>query len=192
MDNFLTIDYLIHGTTLQQAAYRLLKGNCILETLAPYTPVLAGTIPINIAIEGSDLDILCQYTSAEEFTASLIQAFSHYKGFTIRTAVINGTESVISNFFIHDFELEIFGQATPVINQYGYRHMVVEHQILLEKGEDFRQQIISLKQQGYKTETAFAKLLGLQGNPYKALYNIFRVPNPENLNVTTGNITKGS
>ena len=173
MDRFLTIDYLLHGTTLQQAAYHLLKGNCILEALAPYTPVLVGTIPLNIAIEGSDLDILYQYTNAESFIERVTVAFSNYKGFDIRTAIINGTESVICNCFIENFELEIFGQAIPVTAQYGYRHMVIEYQILLEKGEAFRQQIITLKQQGYKTEPAFAMLLNLEGNPYEALLRYF-------------------
>jgi len=173
LDKFLTIDYLLHGTTLQQAAYHLLKGNCILETLAPYSPVLAGTIPLNTVIEGSDLDILCQYTTAESFIESVTVAFSHYKGFNIRMAIINGTDSVICNCFINDFEIEIFGQAVPVTAQYGYRHMVIEYQILLEKGEAFRQQIIALKQQGYKTEPAFAMLLNLAGNPYEALLRYF-------------------
>ncbi|MNK30599.1 hypothetical protein D3C87_490190 [compost metagenome] len=44
--------------------------------------------------------------------------------------------------------------------------MLIEHQILQEKGEDFRLKIIALKRNGYKTEPAFAKLLNLQGNPY--------------------------
>lgn len=47
--------------------------------------------------------------------------------------------------------------------------MIIEHKILIEKGEDFRLQVIQLKEQGYKTEPAFAHLLDLSGDPYDEL-----------------------
>lgn len=49
--------------------------------------------------------------------------------------------------------------------------MLIEHQILLKRGDDFKQQIIGLKLKGLKTEPAFAKLLGFKGDPYLALLN---------------------
>jgi hypothetical protein len=50
--------------------------------------------------------------------------------------------------------------------------MLIEHSLLTEKGEHFRQEIIKLKRQGLKTEPAFAKLLGLDGDPYKAILKL--------------------
>lgn len=47
--------------------------------------------------------------------------------------------------------------------------MVIEHEILKSRDEEFRLEIIKLKQNGYKTEPAFAHLLGLKGDPYIAL-----------------------
>ena len=47
--------------------------------------------------------------------------------------------------------------------------MIIEHKILQENDEKFRRDIIKLKERGLKTEPAFAKLLGLEGNPYQAL-----------------------
>ncbi len=47
--------------------------------------------------------------------------------------------------------------------------MIIEHKILSSKGDEFRAEIIRLKQDGLKTEPAFAKMLGLQGNPYEEL-----------------------
>lgn len=77
-----------------------------------------------------------------------------------------------ANFFINDFEFEIFGQNIPTELQNAYRHMLVEHKILQEAGGDFRTQIIELKRQGYKTEPAFAKLLALQGDAYEELLKL--------------------
>ncbi|RYD74479.1 MAG: DUF4269 domain-containing protein, partial [Sphingobacteriales bacterium] len=80
--------------------------------------------------------------------------------------------SLKANFFINNFEFEIFGQNIHTEDQNAYRHMLVEHKILQEKGEDFRKQIIELKNQGYKTEVAFAKLLALKGDAYEELLKL--------------------
>jgi hypothetical protein len=53
--------------------------------------------------------------------------------------------------------------------------MLVEHRILKEKGEVFRQQIIELKKQGYKTEPAFGKLLEIEGDAYEYLLRLYNL-----------------
>jgi len=95
--------------------------------------------------------------------------FQNESNFAIREDLINDHESVIANFFVDDFEIEIFGQNTPTELQNGYRHMVIEDQILRSKGENFRLEIIKLKEKGIKTEPAFGLLLGLTGNVYEEL-----------------------
>ncbi|MEH3111904.1 DUF4269 domain-containing protein [Pedobacter terrae] len=170
MINFLNISYLQSGNEKQKKAYQVLTDNKILEKLAPYQPILVGTIPINIDIENSDLDIICDVQDKVTFTEILTNYFQSEKGFKITK---NSTfKSIKANFFIDDFEFEIFGQAIPTIKQNAYRHMLIEYQLLLEKGEIFRQEIIALKKQGYKTEPAFAKLLEIEGNAYEELLKV--------------------
>ena len=169
MTDFLDIGYLKKGSAVQQLAYSDITGNNVLNILQLYTPVLAGTIPVDIAIPTSDLDILCCFTSAEVFYNYLEQNFGTEQNFKISISCINDEQSVIANFNTDNFNYEVFGQAVPVTSQNGYRHMIAEYKILLKKGESFRNEIIALKQSGYKTEPAFAKLLGLSGNPYKEL-----------------------
>jgi hypothetical protein len=70
---------------------------------------------------------------------------------------------------VGDFEIELFGQQVPTTKQMAYRHLIVEHNLLLQHGEIFRQLIIELKKQGCKTEPAFAIALGLKGDPYMEL-----------------------
>ncbi|WP_295767709.1 DUF4269 domain-containing protein [uncultured Mucilaginibacter sp.] len=170
--NFDNIDYLANGTSRQQSAYRTLISLNILSILQPFEAVLAGTIPLNIDIQGSDLDILCHYTDKDFFMNTLLKEFSFLDRFKIYETSIAGTDAVVANFFADDWEVEVFGQSIPVKQQFGYRHMIIEHQLLEYKGESFRQQIIQLKQQGYKTEPAFAKVLNLEGNPYIALLDV--------------------
>lgn len=169
MDWFDTIAYLETGSSVQQQAYRLLTSYRVMDMLQQYNPILAGTIPINIDIEGSDLDILCCCDDTESFVTEIVSAFSRYPDFTINRKNIDDNPTVIANFLLENFEVEIFGQPVPVKKQNGYRHMIAEYSILLRKGEDFRQEIIRIKQSGLKTEPAFAKLLSLEGDPYKTL-----------------------
>ena len=170
MINFLDISYLQFGNEKQVKAYQVLMDNKILEKLAFYHPILVGTIPINIDIESSDLDIICEVYDNDEFINRLMATFGPEKDFSVTESIkFNATKAT---FKIEDFEIEIFGQNRPTMQQNAYRHMLIEYRLLLEKGEVFRQEIISLKKQGYKTEPAFAKLLGIEGNAYEALLKL--------------------
>ncbi|WP_225876501.1 DUF4269 domain-containing protein [Pedobacter psychrodurus] len=148
----------------------MLIDNGILEKLSPYYPILVGTIPINVDIENSDLDIICEVLHKDEFIGQLNKLFEHEKDFAIsESPKFNATKAT---FLMGGFEIEIFGQNIPTIQQNAYRHMLIEYKLLLEKGEKFRQEIIDLKNQGYKTEPAFARLLGIEGDAYEALLKL--------------------
>ncbi|RZJ51813.1 MAG: DUF4269 domain-containing protein [Flavobacterium sp.] len=169
MIDFGNIEYLKTGNQKQIRAFEVLTKNNILSNIAEFDPFLAGTIPINIDIENSDLDIICYWKNKNHFEEKLKTVFGKENGFTIRKTKIDEQESIIANFKIDDFEIEIFGQNIPVKNQNAYKHMIIEYNILQLKGEKFRQEIIKLKQNGYKTEPAFGILLGLKDDPYQEL-----------------------
>jgi hypothetical protein len=165
------ISYLKSGTPRQRKAYKVLHQNRILEKLYPFRPVLAGTIPVNIDIATSDLDILCHLENKEDYIKRITDLFQHQENFSIRERNDNW-ETVVTNFFADDFEIEIFAQNIPCHQQVAYRHLLIEHNLLNQYGEAFRLQVIDLKKQGYKTEPAFAKLLKLEGDPYMALLQL--------------------
>ena len=50
--------------------------------------------------------------------------------------------------------------------------MLAEYKILNNKGLEFKNEIKELKAKGIKTEPAFAKLLGLKGDPYLELLKV--------------------
>ena len=171
MIDFLNINYLQVGNERQKSAYTSLSKHQIFEKLKDFDPILTGTIPINIDIPSSDLDIICFYRNKADFIDRVIENFGKEKDFQLRNTIINNNETVIANFWIDEFEIELFGQNIPTIEQNAFRHMIIEHQILTKMGEDFRLKIIELKKDGYKTEPAFARLLNLEGNPYISLMN---------------------
>ncbi len=169
MTDFKNISYLKTGNQKQKSAFELLTKNKILENLTDFDPILVGTIPINIDIENSDLDIICYFENKLDFIERIKQLFEKESHFVIREIVINNEESVVANFIIEGFEVEIFGQNIPTELQNGYKHMIIEDKILHSRDENFRLEVIKLKKSGIKTEPAFGLLLGLKGNVYEEL-----------------------
>ncbi|MBT1703195.1 DUF4269 domain-containing protein [Fulvivirgaceae bacterium PWU20] len=173
LPDFTNINYLQHGNALQQAAFYVLKQSKILYHLEPFKPVLCGTLPINIFIEGSsDLDIICEVQDFDNLNEVLEANFKTFPGFSITIKPVHSTPSLICGFHVDNFLIEVFAQPIPVNQQAAYKHMLIEHYLLNTHGEQFREKIVELKKQGYKTEPAFAKLLNLKGEPYSALLEL--------------------
>ncbi|QNF35384.1 DUF4269 domain-containing protein [Adhaeribacter swui] len=169
--DFTDITYLQHGSPAQQQAYRILTNYQLLDILAGFTPVLVGTFPLDIQVPGSDLDVICYCPNIELFKSVIQHNFAECANFTLREKDIKDELTVIANFTIEDLPVEIFGQNKPVAEQLAFRHMQIEYQILLEKGNSFKQHVRRLKAQGFKTEPAFCQLLDLPGDPYQTLLN---------------------
>ncbi len=169
MEKFLTINYLKTGNPRQQLAYKELVDLEIMEKLNEFSPLLAGTIPIEIDTKKSDLDIVCTCSNHEIFSETLKNNFSNQKNFNIKIKKVKGIQTIIATFNGKHYSIEIFGQQKPSKEQDAFRHMLIEAQILKEKDSIFTKKIIHLKKSGIKTEPAFAKLLGLEGNPYDEL-----------------------
>jgi len=172
MERFKNIDYLKSGNSIQQLAYKQIATSGLMEKLANYHPLLSGTIPLGISIEGSDLDINCSWRDKNAFIDFAIRTFGREAGFSVSEKIIDGLQTVLVRFFLESFPVEVFAQKLSSEKQNGYRHLLIEHRILEEKGEAFKQQIIALKKAGWKTEPAFAKLLNLQGNAYQQLLKL--------------------
>ncbi|MGL6128927.1 DUF4269 domain-containing protein [Chryseobacterium artocarpi] len=175
MIDFTRIDYLKTGNERQKRAYEVLTKYKVLEKLKPYSPILAGTIPIEIDVEGSDLDIICEVDLRfeEDFLGdiALFRLIPEDIEVQVENIVVNGENSITLNFVLEDFPIEIFGQNKPTTQQNAYLHMIAEHKILQEKGEEFKNKIIELKKQGIKTEPAFGMLMNLE-NPYEDLLKL--------------------
>lgn len=164
--DFRDISYLKKGNKKQKESYNILTKINIFNILIDHMPILVGTIPLDIDIENSDLDIVCQVFDFEKFKGILFENFSSYEGFKIKHKHEN---IVICNFLVDNMEIEIYASNIKSDKTNGYRHMIIEYKLLNLYGEKFKKEIIKLKKEGLKTEPAFAKLLKLEGNPYEEL-----------------------
>src|SRR5262245_13391819 len=163
------LSYLLRGTQRQQDAYRVLQILNLFRTLQDYAPILVGTIPLDIDIEQSDLDIICEAHDLVCFRHDVTKAFAQQAHFRVHETRKDNLPAVVASFTAAEFSIEIFGQPRPVTDQNGYRHMAVEARLLAFGGEEARTRIRELKRAGLKTEPAFARYFRLAGDPYQVL-----------------------
>jgi hypothetical protein len=170
LPDFEDITYLKSGSSIQQHAYTIITQSKILYHLKPFRPILTGTLPLDIFIAGkSDLDIICQAETLESVEKILLKEYSRQELFNTEVKLFEGVETLLCRFRIENFPVEIFCQSRKVEEQSAYRHMMIEYKLLESRGPSFKTQIIEWKQKGLKTEPAFARELGLKGDPYQAL-----------------------
>ncbi|WP_426058370.1 DUF4269 domain-containing protein [Hymenobacter sp. B1770] len=171
MNDWKDLQYLKKGNLCQQHAYVLLEELALWPTLYGFDPVLAGTIPLAIDVPTSDIDIICEVTLPRQaFFEQLLQDhYGNLSGFQLGPTSSRGHEAIVGSFHYAGVVIEVFGQALPTTQQYAYRHLVVEQAILQAGSEAWRRTVQHLKQQGLKTEPAFAFLLDLPGDPYESL-----------------------
>jgi Domain of unknown function (DUF4269) len=168
MNDWRDINYLLQGNKKQQAAYHALLDVGVLNHLLDFDPILVGTIPIDIDIASSDLDIILYAKNYHQVAKIVHKHYRQYSDFLDHYR----QDSYIASFFAQGFEFELFAQNKPVIEQNAYRHMLVEHRILHIAGDTTRQAIRDLKKDGLKTEPAFAQYFNLEGDPYQALLTL--------------------
>lgn len=169
-DRFLDPAYLCRGNERQRAAHGVLAELRIFETLAAYGPMLSGTIPLDIDVAGSDLDVICEVHDFYGFAAALRTAYGHEPDFKLSNFKAGRDGPYRTASFGHGgFTIEVFGQAMAVTRQGAYRHMVIQARLLDLGGDALRREIVALRRDGLKTEPAFARRLSISGDPYVAL-----------------------
>ncbi|MEZ4754667.1 MAG: DUF4269 domain-containing protein [Bdellovibrionota bacterium] len=171
--NWFNLSYLKTGTPNQQSAYKLLKDHRILELLEDFNPALVSTVCVDLDIEGSDLDIICQYKQSSEFVEKCNGHFSQCDNFSITE---RDSYSLV-NFNLPPFPIEIYGSTIETPQNNAYKHLTAMKRVLDLADDSLREEIRILKRNGFKTEPAFASLLQLKGDPYQAFKKLFDVPN---------------
>lgn len=183
MKNWKEIEYLLEGNETQKKAYKAIRELNIFEILKDYDPILVGTVPIEIDILGSDLDIICEVHDIESFKSVVSENFGMCKNYIFKDKLENNEHIAVVNFHFMEFEFEIYAKSTPTITFNGYMHMLIEDRILGLLGDGFRDEIVKLKKSGLKTEPSFAELLGLEGNSYEELLKLIDCTDQEIINL---------
>lgn len=170
MRNWRDLSYLLSGTARQRAAWEAISQIRLLDELKIYDPVLAGTLPLDIDIESSDLDIICTSADLDRFDRDVQRAYGTLDGYKASREQISGVPTSLITFHSGGFWFELFAQPVPVEKQNAFRHMDIEARLLSIGGTEAVQEIRRLKREGMKTEPAFALYFHIPGDdPYQAL-----------------------
>lgn len=143
----------------------------LMERLKAFNPLVVGTIPLDIDVAGSDVDVICEASNLSSFVLHCQREFGEFRGFSSAIVDVRHEPSAVVTF-VFDLPFELFAQTRSSREQWGYRHFIIEQRLLALASDNFRQRIRALKQGGMKTEPAFAQLLGIEGDPYVELLQL--------------------
>lgn len=118
------------GNIKQKKAYAAIIKLHIFEDLKSYSPILCGTIPLDIDTEESDLDIILNVTDLDLFKAKVNKLYGLHSSFKKKHTFIRNRNVLVTSFYSDGFEFQLFAQNQPTSKQYAYLHMIVEWQIL--------------------------------------------------------------
>lgn len=140
----------------------------LLSKLREFQAVLIGTPPLGIDVSSSDIDVACSSTDLGRFCRHVGEEFGEQRAFSCEQMEVRGQAAICATFKRQAWTIELFCQTASVQDQWGVRHFFIESR-LLEIEPRLRCVITHLKQAGLDTEPAFAKALGLVGDPYEAV-----------------------
>ncbi|WP_417452423.1 DUF4269 domain-containing protein [Kiloniella sp.] len=166
------------GDTTRQRADYIEVLNCLAlsKLLVGVNYEIIGTPPLSIDIADSDIDIACFSSAPGALAQRLSTALANHKDLSQRTLSFPPYKTELISFNFMGWPIEFFIQNRPLNEQFGVRHFLLEKRLLALFGTRFTQRVIELKQQGVKTEPAFAKLLGITGDPYLNLLSLENLP----------------
>jgi hypothetical protein len=182
-----SIEYLAEGSLRQKRAYLALRELDLFTSLAQWTgdemqlgigSALAGSIPLDLAVSESDLDIVTFSSDLKQTAILFREKFSEMQNFSSSRGIVLGTATLVTSFDFGGESFEIFTQNVPLPLQNAIVHMLVEERLLLLGGSAFRKKVLALREQGFKTEPAFGAVLGLE-EPYRELLQLEELSDSE-------------
>lgn len=175
----LDLETMSRGNDRQKKAYAALRKIELFEKLKAYSPVLAGTVPIDVDIPSSDLDVICSVPNLEAFAHELKDLYGTYDGFDLHHKLFRSQPTVVARFNAEGEKIEIFAQPASVFTQPAVLHMLIEARLLAFAPPEAREKIRQFKLTGMKTEPAFAEVFDIKGNAFEELLKIANMPDHE-------------
>ncbi|QOZ36099.1 DUF4269 domain-containing protein [Bradyrhizobium sp. CCBAU 53421] len=146
-------------------------SSAVIELLKPFDPRIVGTLPLGLAVPGSDIDIVCHAPDPNAFAEIVWDHYRSADDFALYRWT-SGTRPTIARFVWDGWPFELFGDRSPVDQQQGWIHFEVERRLLALDDGRLRRAVGKLRADGLKTEPAFAAVLGIPGDPYRGLLGL--------------------
>lgn len=89
--------------------YARLQKSGLLDTLAPYAPVLVGVYPLGIAPEGARVEIVCRAVDLDAFARVMERSYGA-NGLELHPGSLDHEEAVFAEFELNGLPLEVSAQ----------------------------------------------------------------------------------
>ncbi|MDX6548011.1 MAG: hypothetical protein QOG33_1561, partial [Gaiellales bacterium] len=99
--------------------YPRLQASGLLDTLAPYTPVLVGAHPLGLAAEGMPIEIVCRAIDLAAFARVVERTYGQREGFSLHPGTLDDEEAVFAEFTLDGLLLEVSAQREHVHRRLG-------------------------------------------------------------------------
>lgn len=144
----------------------------LFDALAPFEPTLVGSFPLGLQVAGSDIDVICHAAELADFER-VLAAWLMARAITAHDWTRDGSRGAVSvRFDGLGTPIEVYCEKVAVLEQLGFRHLLIEGRLLTIGGAALRSRVRTLKAGGLKTEPAFARVLGIEGDPYSGLLEL--------------------
>lgn len=145
----------------------------LLEELRGFDPRVVGTLPLDLSIPTSDIDVVCHVTDAAVFAEILWRRYRSCDRFALHQWR-SSPRPVVARFDWGGWPFEVFGDPRPVDQQEGWLHFEIERRLLALDDGRLRRAVAGRRDRGMKTEPAFTAVLGIAGDPYAGLLALRR------------------
>ncbi|WP_404378955.1 DUF4269 domain-containing protein [Caenispirillum salinarum] len=160
------------------SCHRVLDSLGLRDALRPYRPRIVGSMPLGLRTADSDIDVLVEVSDLDAFATKMHEAHGATDDFLMyrRAADDHGPEALVVRIETAAYPVEIHAQGRPTVEQIPYRHYAVLNRLLRLGGGDLREEVLARKEDGERTEQAFAGALGLEGDASTALLALEHEP----------------
>jgi predicted metalloenzyme YecM len=146
----------------------ILRSN-FLKALKAWTPLVSGSLPLEIETEQSDLDILLCHSDLSLAASEISNALNEFGKITWKRSVSRQGECLIGELKLKQRPIELFVSRVPVLQQDSHTHFLREYQLLVKHGQTLRDFVRIQKKKGNSTEQAFCNAFGVSSDPYLSL-----------------------
>jgi hypothetical protein len=148
--------------------YPRLQATGLLDTLAPYTPVLVGAHPLGIAPSGARIEIVCRAVDLSAFARVLERTYGELEEFALHPGALDAEDAVFAEFTIDGLPVEVSAQREHVHRALGAATLGVAR-VIEEEGDVTRGRLAARVEGGQDWLDAAVDQTGLSRTALEAL-----------------------
>ena len=114
--------------------YQQLQASGVLDTLAPYEPVVVGAYPLGVAAPNSRVEIVCRAVDMPAFARTMERSYGQSEGFALYPGSLDVENAVFAEFRLDGLAFEVGAQPEHVHRSLGAATLGVSR-VMQEEGE---------------------------------------------------------